>query len=338
MMERCRLAVLIFSTCWTLHAGVAYAQEGPAMGQDRPATLEKALEDKPAVRSEKRPYTLTVGVREWISQGRSAHNIGDSSVNVRSELTWRGMNSPITEINGDLVVERFLLNMALGYGTIGNGTLRDQDWDGSNRTLKFSETLSQSDNGSVLIFSVTPGVRAFEWTAPDNPTLGGIDVLLGYQYWREQYAAYGVQNIFPGGPTTSSSVNALTQTNHWHSLRFGARATVPLLSFLSFKASAFYIPVNYYRQDDVHHLRSDLQQNPSFLSTASGGNGVQLEGSVAVRVWRQLTAEAGYRYWDIKSGQGDVTQYNANGTISVGQHNVDNTRRQGVFFGINWIF
>jgi hypothetical protein len=63
-----------------------------------------------------------------------------------------------------------------------------------------------------------------------------------------------------------------------------------------------------------------------------------LEGSLSVRVWRQLTAEAGYRYWDIKSGQGTITEYNADGSIGQGRFNVDNTKKQGVFFGINWIF
>ena len=296
-------------------------------------------EDQPPVVEDKRPYTLTVGVREWLSHGQSAHNIGDSAVNVRSELTWRGLNSAITELNADLVVlQRLLMNVSVGYGTIGSGTLLDQDWNGNNRTRTISETLSQSDNGSVLIISLTPGVRVVHWAVQDNPVLGGIDFLLGYQYWYEKYAAYGLQDIFPGGRNIPSGVNGITQANHWHSLRLGTRATVPILSFLSFKASAFYIPVNYYRQDDVHHLRSDLQQDLSFLSTATGGNGVQLEGSLSVRVWRQLTAEAGYRYWDIKSGQGTITEYNADGSIGQGRLNVDNTKRQGVFFAINWIF
>jgi outer membrane protease len=325
-MGQRRLALLILIACWTIPLAASFA------------------DDKPAPLEEKRSYTLTVGVREWLSQGRSAHNIGDSGANIRSELTWRGLTSPITEINADLVVQRFLMNLSIGYGTIGSGTLLDQDWNGNNRTQKTSETISQSDNGSVLIISLTPGLRVVQWTAPDNPVLGGVDALLGYQYWREKYAAYGIQDIFrdpsvfPVNRDTPASVNALTQTNQWHSLRLGARATMPAFSFLAFKANAFYIPVNYYRQEDIHHLRTDLQQNPSFLSTASGGNGVQVEGSVVVRVWRQLTAEAGYRYWDIKSGQGTVTQYNIDGTITQGQHNVDNTRRQGVFFGINWIF
>ena len=320
-MGRRRLACCLLMTFWVIPAPFALAQDLVITPDDR------------------QPYTLTVGVREWLSHGQSAHNIGDAGVNVRSELTWRGLNSAITQVNADLVVlQRLLMNASIGYGTIGSGTLLDQDWDGNNRTQKTSETLSRSDNGSVLIISVTPGVRVLHWTIQDNPVLGGLDFLVGYQYWQEKYAAYGLQDLFPGGRDIASSVNGVTQTNHWHSLRLGTRMTVPLLSFLSFKASAFYIPVNYYRQNDVHHLRDDLQQNLSFLSTATGGNGVQLEGSVSARVWRRLTAEAGYQYWDIKSGQGTITQYNADGTIGLGQHNVDNTRRQGVFFAVNWIF
>jgi hypothetical protein len=100
--------------------------------------------------------------------------------------------------------------------------------------------------------------------------------------------------------------------------------------------------VTYYRDEDIHHLRtsgsSALRQDPSFLTTATGGNGVQLEASLVVRIWRALTVEAGYTYWDIRSGSGSVQAYPASGGVVVEPHNVDNTRRQGVFFGANWIF
>jgi hypothetical protein len=322
-----RLACLLLIVFWAFPIGSSPAEDQPPMVED------------------KRPYTLTVGVREWLSHGQSAHNLGAPSgghPNVLSELTWRGMNSSITELNANLIAQRLLLNMSVGYGTIGSGTLLDQDWNGDNRTQKYSETLSKSDNGSVLIFSVTPGIRAFQWTVKDNPILGGFDFLLGYQYWRETYAAYGIQDIFPGGRDTPSSVNVLTQTNTWQSFRFGTRVVVPVLSQFLLKGSAFYIPVTYYRSEDFHHLRTSglnpLRQDPSFLTTASGGSGVQLEGSLAVRVWHQLTIEAGYAYWDIRSGSGTVQAYPASGGVIQELHNVNNTRRQGVFFGMNWIF
>ncbi len=337
-MGHCRLAVLFVLTYWTAFTGFSFAEEIPVSIEERPTTTEQ----QPAIKEEKRPYTLTVGVRELISQGRSAHNIGapDGHPNVLSELNWRGMNSVITEVNADLVVHRFVVTGSIGYGTIGGGTLRDQDWDGDNRTQKTFETLSRSNDGSALIFSLTPGVRAFQWTAEDNPVLGGIDILLGYQYWREQYVGFGAVNQL--GPGQAPDVKSITQTNTWQSLRFGTRITVPFLSRIALKGSAFYIPVTSYRNEDIHHLRTSgpnaLRQDPSFLTTASGGNGVQLEGALSVRVWRQLTLEGGYAYWDIRSGSGIVQAYPASGGVVQESHNVDNTRRQGVFFGVNWIF
>jgi hypothetical protein len=337
-MGRGLAAFLFVLTCWACPVGFSVAEEVRAAIDGLPATTEQ----QPAVRDETRPYTLTVGIREWISQGRSAHNIGapDGHPNVLSELSWRGMNSVITEVNADLVVKHFVVMGSIGYGTIGGGTLRDQDWDGDNRTQKAFETLSRSNDGSVLIISLTPGVRAFQWTAEENPVLGGIDILLGYQYWREQYVGFGAVNQL--GPGQAPDVKSITQTNTWQSLRLGTRITVPLLSRIALKGSAFYIPVTAYRNEDIHHLRTGgsgaLRQNPSFLTTASGGRGVQLEGSLSVRVWRQLTLEAGYAYWDIRSGSGIVEAYPASGGVVQESHNVENTRRQGVFFGVNWIF
>ena len=204
-----RLAFFFLLTCWAGPAGFSFAEEIPAAIEERPTTTEQ----QPSIREEKQPYTLTVGVREWISQGRSAHNIGapDGHPNVLSELTWRGMNSVITEVNADLIVHHFVVTGSIGYGTIGGGTLRDQDWAGDNRTLKIAETLSRSDDGSVLFISVTPGVRAFQWTSEDNPVLGGIDILLGYQYWREQYVGFGAVNQL--GPGQAPDLKSITQTN-----------------------------------------------------------------------------------------------------------------------------
>jgi len=287
-------------------------------------------------------YSLTLGVREWITQGRSAHNIGSGNVNVASELSWRGANSVITQLTADLVVQRFVVNVSLGYGGINNGNLLDQDWNGPNRTNLTTTTTSRIDDGNVWIVSVTPGVRLFEWSMPDNPIQGGYDLLLGYQFWRENYVAFGGQGTdFSSGPPQPISlpnVQTLRQTNTWQSMRIGMRTTFPAFSFLAVKGGIFYIPFNSYRNEDVHDLRTDLRQDPSFLTTATGGNGVQAEGSVMVRLWRGLTAEAGYAYWDIRSGSGTIQQFNADGTTSIGKHNEDNTKRQGVFFALNWVF
>lgn len=147
----------------------------------------------------------------------------------------------------------------------------------------------------------------------------------------------GLQDLLTGS-TVFTGVTAITQTNTWHSFRLGARAIIPLHARVAIKGSAFYIPVSRYENEDVHHLRTDLGQNPSFLTTATGGNGVQLEGSVLIRVWERLMIEAGYAYWDIRSGNGSLQAFLSDGQVAVEPHNDEHTRRQGVFFGITWTF
>jgi hypothetical protein len=367
-MIRLSSILMIAVSLWLIPIVPVSAQEGPVLGPQVAPTLNESIalqeefavareqsvpaqepvsapeqpvsaKNSEVVKKETRAYSFTVGIREWFSQGRSAHNIGNvGGPNVSSELTWSGLNVPITQFTGDLVVHnRFVADLMIGYGSHAHGTLLDQDWLGNNRTNKFSETLSDVTGDSVFTVSFAAGLRVFGWEVRENPVLGGIDLLVGYQYWRERYEASGIQNLLTG-TSSFNGVTAITQTNTWNSIRIGTRATVPVLSRLAFKGSVFYIPYSSYQNEDIHHLRTDLRQNPSFLTEATGGNGVQLEGSVLVRVWRRLTFEVGYAYWDIQSGSGTLQAFLADGTVGFAEHNEEHTRRQGVFFGANWTF
>jgi hypothetical protein len=326
------IAVVAIGSCTAcLAPDEGYAQVGQAKTYDTPH------------------YTLTVGFREWLSQGRSAHNIAGPghSPNVLSELTWRGLNAPVHILSADFVTPfrprtgSFILNASLGGGLHANGTLLDQDWAGNNRTSKSSETFSEQDGGHVFFISVDTGWRPIQWKPPfyaggSLPLVGAIDFLVGFQYWKEEYQAFGVQDRLPPiGASVPTSVKAITQTNEWYNFRIGSRITVPLHERVALTGSAFYLPYTLHQNKDVHHLRSDLQQDPSFLTRARGGNGVQLEAGLQVRAWKALTLEAGYMYWDVRSGTGTVE---AHTTAGIGEepHNEENTRRQGLFFGLSW--
>ena len=303
----------------------------PAAAFDLPVTVE-----------DNSRYTLILGSRAWISQGRSAHNIaGPGGVpNVTSELTYTGVNSRIAQGSIDLVVRqipyvgRLVASVNGGYGPLGSGTLRDQDWLGNNRTLPLSDTTSSVTDGHVAHASLDVGWRPLEWRWMNNPLPGGFDLLVGYQFWQEEYSATGV--IANG--VQINNLPAITQTNTWNSLRVGSRAFIPVHSYVSLRGSAFLIPWTHYQSDDVHHQRPSLAQDPSFRTIATGGLGVQLEGSLLLRLWRGLSAEAGYAYWDIKSGSGTTDAFFSNGTGASVPFNQENTRRQGVFFGLNYVF
>ena len=291
------------------------------------------------------PYTFIFGSRAWLSQGRSAHNIGNfGGPNVTSELTYTGVNSQIAEISGDLIlrkipyVKRIVVSVNGGYGPLGSGSLRDQDWLGNNRTVPVSDTISNVTGGHVAFASIDVGWRPIEWRLMENPLPGGLDLLVGYQFWQEEYASSGVFGPSFGRNLNLPGIPAITQTNTWNSLRVGSRAFIPLHSYVTLRGSAFLIPWTHFESDDVHHQRSNLRQDPSFHSIANGGLGVELEGSLLIRLWRGLNAEAGYSYWDIKSGSGTVDAFPAAGPAIGAIFNQENTRRQGVFFGLNYVY
>src|SRR5574341_678936 len=297
--------------------------------------------DLPITTIDQPRYTLTAGSRAWISQGRSAHNIAglNGSPNVASELAYNGLNSPITQVSADLVVRHVpLLNRVVasvtgGYGGIGSGTLLDQDWTGNNRTQQVSETLSHVTDGHVAYVSLDVGWRPLEWRFMENPLPGGIDLLLGYQFWQERYDSTGVT----AGGVVINSRPAISQTNTWNSFRLGARGVIPVHSYVALRGHAFLTPWTHYESEDIHYQRAGLAKDPSFLTIATGGLGVQLEGSLLLRLWRGLTAEAGYAYWDMRSGSGTVEAFQAGGGSVVAPFNEENTRRQGVFFGLNYV-
>jgi Protochlamydia outer membrane protein len=333
-MSLIRLTLLFLVGLSPVLPDFARAQEDAPRPQEESSTAV----ERPPLRRPPPDILLTVGFREWISQGRSGHNIGNfGGPNVASELSWRGLNSVITQFSGDLLVNRFVADLSVGFGSIGSGTLIDQDWNGNNRTNKLEETFSPVTEAGITMVTLDVGARLLTWTFRGHPLPGAVDFLLGYQYWRERYVATGVQDLFPP-ISPSTGARAITQTNTWNSFRLGIRAIVPLHSRFALKGSVFYIPLTSHENEDIHHLRSDLRRNPSFLTTATGGNGVQLEGSAVLRLWRTLTVEAGYAYWDIRSGQGTVEAFFENGRIGVAPHNDEHTRRQGVFFGVNYTF
>jgi hypothetical protein len=288
--------------------------------------------------------SVTVGTRVWFSQGNLGYDFASfGGPDVTSELLWRGQNTKIYELKADLVIRRFVSNVTLGWGSIERGTLRNLDFAANSRTGLFSETLSSPTDGSVVYGSVDFGPRLIQWTFKGAP--GAVDFLGGFQYWREKYTARGFDVLLcrsvPGFtcalPTgASSDANAVTETITWKSIRFGPRVTVPFLPRLTAVGQAFYIPWTRYENTDIHHLRNDLPQDPSFKDTASGGQGVQLEAALHLRVWKMLKVEAGYRYWDLRSGSGTACVGDC--LVVIGVLNDAKGRRQGLFFGVDWTF
>src|SRR5207247_2137594 len=253
--------------------------------------------ERPIMRVHQADGSLAVGGRVWVTSGYGTHSIS------LSELRWRGVDSVVSEVNLDVVWNRFVVMGSMGGGGISQGVLIDEDFNNRDHDARTSRTRSDVDDTGLFYVNADLGFRALRWGAREQP--GFIDALGGYQYWHETYVAFGATSAFPAAvPTISSTAKVITQDYYWHSLRLGGRAQVPLFGGLSLKARAFLLPWSYSILDDVHHRRGDFRQDPSLHGEAAGGLGVQADAGLTFRVWRGLSVEVGYQYWRGESGVG----------------------------------
>ena len=273
--------------------------------------------------------SLEIGGRVWVTSGYSLNSTAFS------DLRWRGVDSIVPEVNVDFVWKRLVLMGSLGGGAIKEGVLIDEDFNDRAHHDRSSRTRSDTDDTGLFYLNADVGYRAWRWGSPEQP--GFVDALVGYQYWHEQYVAFGITSAVGTVPTAPSSVKAITHDYYWHSLRLGGRTQVPLFGGLSLKARAFLLPWSKSIVDDIHHQRGDLRHDPSFRDEADGGIGVQLDGGLTYRVWRQLSVEIGYQYWQVKSGEGTSTARTTSGDAN-SKLLENRTERYGPYVGVQYRF
>ncbi len=330
------------------------------------ACLPVAVTAEEAARFNSGDLSGTVGVREWFTSGNNGWSfrgpvqlLASSPVvraNPLSELKWRGLDSFVTEFYGEVFYKRFGLLASYGFGNIDNGTLNDDDFTASGGQGRFSHTRSGVNDDSLWRFDVDFAFHALQWDkplfavgrAPETVQKGFVDVLGGYQYWQEQYVAFGAtgfqctaafvgtNNCAAFGPATiASNVKALTQEYRWRSIRLGARARLPVLRDLDVNASIMGAPFVWMEMDDVHHLRTDLKHNPSFFSRSENGWGIECDASLSYRLWKGLFADGGFRYSRIDSGEGNKFTHALSGT-TMDRLNSTTFERYGPHISLNY--
>lgn len=296
---------------------------------------------------EEKDFSLVIGHRTWFSKGNFDYNIGgpDGVPKKISELTWDDVDSTVFEFTADaLFYKKFILTVDGGFGAISDGTLRDEDFFPIfTEDILISESISTADDDDMWFVSADLGYRIGTYPTGVGKRTGSIDLLIGYQHWRETYiATKGVQTQDPFGfvgflgPFPDQG-KGITEEVTWDSLRVGFRTKAEILPKLSAKLRTMFIPWTHYELEDIHHFRTDLRQDPSFKDTADGGFGVQLDFALSYNVWRGLSLEAGYQYWDISSGEGTTTTRALTGNFR-GRLNEANITRHGAIVGILYRF
>ncbi len=294
----------------------------------------------PSVALGQKPVSLSFGAKTWISFGSSDWSMGAASgvPNVLSELKWDDVDSVVVELTAEAVYSRFILRISGGVGDIGGGTLEDKDYLGDDRTQLFSDSLSTADEDGLLSVSGDVGYRLLGGGKGE----GFLDLLFGGQYWKERYIATEGVQVTPATGAFADQGKGITEDFKWTSIRIGARGEIPLLQDLSFRGGVFFIPWSKFTLVDIHHFRTDLEQNPSFKASVSGGFGFQIDAALTFDLGRHLlkglSVEAGYQHWYLDSGDGDITvRSNVLGDVKQ-KFNGATTTRHGATAGISYRF
>ena len=307
-------------------------------------------------RSMKGNANIDVGLATWISQGRSnwSHNARSSLLgNPTSALDYKDVWSNIVELQARVFHKQgFSFKGQIGYGAITEGNLIDDDFVSASGATFYGASVNgphrisrtDSDIGESYVFYLNGDLGLLFYRFAGNKGL--MNAVLGVQYWREKYVARGVRQLectsvgtFCNVAGTESVIGrkAITNTVQWTSLRIGGEGEITFWDCLTLDAKVIAIPLAWLYNEDVHHLRTDLQHNPSFEMSGLG-YGFNLEGGVRVRVFDQFMIHGGYRYWWLTVQDGNWKNFPTSGASTTANLNEFRTFRHGATFGVSYLF
>ena len=299
----------------------------------------------------------TFSLTRWSSEGQTKWNHDASFLdpelgNPSSELDYQNLKSDIVEfgIRSQLKTGHDL-QINIGLGEIKSGLLVDDDYLSAQGAIFYSATQTgehrfsrtHSDiNGDDLFYLkgvITPKNMVF------RPSFGLIRFSVGGQYWTEQYRAYGIEQIecttltlcSPAGTVGFAGVNVITNKVTWAGVSVEMDGMLGLAQGLVFKFKFAFLPILSLDNEDTHHLRTDLAQNPSIRMQ---GNGYGYDGELGLAYYfsNTISAHLDYRIWARGVEDQTITFYGASGGSSTARLNEFITVRYGMAVGIQMVF
>ncbi len=332
-----RFSLFIFLVCASGSLGAQEFFDAPALPIPPPPSAPPIVLVEPPLSS---TLQTTLGIRTWLSTGRSS--LSYAGVNgvpdVMSELHWTRQRNPMIELSGDMIwYDHLVVHTDLGVGTAGTGRLRDQDFNGSGHTDLASDTIHPVNSDNLYYFNLDIGCRLVTWHGFSNPDSSlAVDALIGWQHWSEKYVARDGIDLFPGDRAFPPG-DVIASRLSWDSLRIGLRGQWQFCERGMLESRVFFIPYTDFENADIHYLRTDLLNDPSFCDHAHGGIGVQGDLTLSWKLTPHLGLELGYRAWDIRSNRGDSLTRTPDGDF-VTPLNRATTLRHGALLGLHWTF
>ena len=301
---------------WSLVTGTASAEHFNRPSKGNASTRTKLTNP----RSDLGDFKAHLGISTWLSTGSTKWRQDASSVNPAlgnptSELKYQDLWSAVAQLDGELAHRSGLFGRArFGYGGIQGGTLTDKDFAAGQ--VLASQTESDVDDNFLWYAGVDAGYTFLgSWR-----TRGWLRAFVGYQHWEEKLVATGIRQevsnpaacatigvtCLPAGTISNPGESIITNTAKWNSIRIGLEGRFRFTRALHVSGAVAAIPYTSLDNDDIHHFRTELQQDPSF-SMSGTGYGVNAEAGLTYRILRPLFVDVGYRLWWLRVTDGDWT-------------------------------
>jgi len=239
----------------------------------------------------------TSGTTTWNHDATSADaTLGNPS----SELTYDTVGTLAVEFNGGLKIgQDYFVRGDLGFGvtSTGDGNLRDDDFKAGQ--VLFSSTDSAIPNSDLFYLTADIGKEVL------NVGDGRISLSLftGFQYWREEYNAFGLYNRLTGQPSQADDVAVISDVVEWKSWRVGALTTYQPTDRLSWVADLAFVPYTVMHNEDSHLLRTSPASLGPAPNVIMDGSGFGFQGSLGMtyKLTPRWTTVLDFRYWQLVS-------------------------------------
>lgn len=306
-----------------------------------------AAVDRQAVRAEEaveeRRPRVELGIGAWISSGETKWAHDASSIpglgNPTSKLTYKDVGTNVVDVVGKFwVTPRIFGRLNIGGAGIGGGRLIDDDYASGQRLISSTTSDIQGENMWYLNADVGGRVKEF------SNHRGYVELFAGYRYWHTEHRAVGVGRLVcdPSffnctAPLPPAGQTVITNTANWHSIRIGGSTEYRMTRRFSLLGTVAVSPISIIDNKDIHHLRSDLKQNPS-LSMVGYGFGADADVGARLMIVRNFYLNVGYRVWWNRTVDGHVTFHDATGPSQEFSLTEFQSFRHGLTFGLNYAF
>jgi hypothetical protein len=311
--------------------------------------------EPPAKKTENRRFTL--GVATWFSTGDTNFAHDSSAVdpllgNPTSQLDYSGLDSTVIELHAEVRLPwRMSLSGRTGVGSISGGTLLDDDFLSAQGAMvygssvtgahRFSRTESQVEDNDLDYLELG---LARHLLSMKKPRRSRLKLFGSARSWSENRVATGLQQIecttsslcIPPGPPIPGLVGVpvIAESSEWFVGLVGLEGAwrSERRFELTWRLGFGFAEVE---TDDIHFLRADLAQDPSFRWTGDGP-AFELGFTGSYRLSPRLRLGLGYRMWTARADDGLIAQFDAMGGVGTAPLLEYESRRDGMLVNLEY--